>query len=405
VHQGWRFLLTVNPRTVTLELCGSDGVVLGELPSFDVALPWFQEVESLVTAVRLQFGIDVVVLRVLRHGPQAPVGGPVRYLAELVSGTTPNALRACDPSSDDRDVRRLSYAKPGGWRLDLEWADEVLRSTGHPRLGPARQMRTWNLSCIWQIPTISGLVWLKVVPGFFAHEGSLIARLPVGVGPVLLASDGPRVLLADIDGGDLWNADVSVLCSAMTALVHLQADWFDRTAELVSLGAPDWSALAFPPMAADVLTRHGHELTSAERYACWQLVDALPERFDSLAECGLPDTLVHGDLNPGNVFFNGATMTILDWGDAGVGHPVLDVPAMTRDLDAAGASVLRSRWVSTWRSAVPSSDPERALALGRPLAALRQAVIYRGFLDNIEKTEHVYHRGDPARWLRAAADT
>ena len=81
---------------------------------------------------------------------------------------------------------------------------------------------------------------------------------------------------------------------------------------------------AFPPTAADVLTRHGHELTSSERPACGRLVESLPERFDSLGECGLADTLVHGDLNPGNVFLNGSRMTILDWSDAGVGHPVLD---------------------------------------------------------------------------------
>jgi hypothetical protein len=38
-----------------------------------------------------------------------------------------------------------------------------------------------------------------------------------------------------------------------------------------------------------------------------------------------------------------------------------------------------------------------------PVAAARQAVIYRKFLDNIEPSEWPYHRGDPALWLRETA--
>jgi hypothetical protein len=30
-------------------------------------------------------------------------------------------------------------------------------------------------------------------------------------------------------------------------------------------------------------------------------------------------------------------------------------------------------------------------------------VIYQGFLDRIEPSEHPYHRGDPALWLSRAA--
>lgn len=39
-----------------------------------------------------------------------------------------------------------------------------------------------------------------------------------------------------------------------------------------------------------------------------------------------------------------------------------------------------------------------------PVAALRQAVIYRGFLDGIEPSERVYHADDPPLWLRRAAE-
>jgi len=38
-----------------------------------------------------------------------------------------------------------------------------------------------------------------------------------------------------------------------------------------------------------------------------------------------------------------------------------------------------------------------------PVAAARQAVIYRKFLDNIEPSEWPYHAADPAAWLHRAA--
>ena len=38
-----------------------------------------------------------------------------------------------------------------------------------------------------------------------------------------------------------------------------------------------------------------------------------------------------------------------------------------------------------------------------PISALRQALIYRVFLDNIEPDERVYHADDPAHWMGRAA--
>ena len=52
---------------------------------------------------------------------------------------------------------------------------------------------------------------------------------------------------------------------------------------------------------------------------------------------------------------------------------------------------------------MPGCDPDRAAALLAPVAALRQALIYRTFLDGIEPDERVYHANDPGTWLRRAA--
>src|SRR4029079_5813543 len=99
----------------------------------------------------------------------------------------------------------------------------------------------------------------------------------------------------------------------------------------------------------------------------------------------------------------GRALTLLDWGDSGVGHPLLDEAAFLDAIPDACADAVRAHWVHQWRAAYPRSDPARASTLLAPVAAARQAVIYRNFLDNIEPSEQVYHRADPAKWLSRTA--
>jgi hypothetical protein len=94
---------------------------------------------------------------------------------------------------------------------------------------------------------------------------------------------------------------------------------------------------------------------------------------------------------------------ILDWGDTGAGHPLLDLPAFI-ERAGDGAAALHARWMGRWADAVPGSEPARAAALIAPVAQLRQAIIYQRFLDGIEESEHVYHRADvPERLASVAA--
>ncbi len=124
-----------------------------------------------------------------------------------------------------------------------------------------------------------------------------------------------------------------------------------------------------------------------------RFVARLPALFDELASCGVPDSFVHGDFHPGNVRWSRGRPVILDWGDVGVGHPLLDLPAF---LERAGEHepALDDRWMQLWAEAIPGSDPRRAASVIAPVARMRQAIIYQRFLDGIEETDRVYHRMD-----------
>jgi aminoglycoside phosphotransferase (APT) family kinase protein len=133
------------------------------------------------------------------------------------------------------------------------------------------------------------------------------------------------------------------------------------------------------------------------------LIAGLPERLAAAADCGLPDTLVHGDLHSGNArAVEGGPNVIIDWGDSFIGHPAFDILRITERLSADDAKPIIEGWADRWRSDVPGCDPETAVRLLRPVAPLRLAAVYADFLANIEPSEYVYHVDDPANCLASA---
>jgi hypothetical protein len=391
-----------DPRQVTLVLCRQDGDVLGALPPFEVELPWWPEVAPVVEGARREHGVDVVILRLLATEKARPHGGAVTYLAEVDGSSPVPALDPWDGRIEPHPLRQ-PWAEPAGPDADLAWADVELVARGSPRTGPAVQVRTWNLSSLWRLPADGGAAWLKVVPPFFAHEGDVIRRLDPAVAPTLLATDGPRLLMEEIPGADLYEAGLPTLLELVRALLAIQVEWVGRVGELEAIGAPDWRAGPLAAAAADVLERTSAELAPDVRRAVEDLVAGWDERFERVEACGIPDSIVHGDFHPGNARGDGHRLTLLDWGDSGIGHPLLDEAAFLERKDGATSAIVRAEWTRCWKEALPGSDPVLAVELLTPVAAIRQAVIYRRFLDEIEPSEHVYHRADPPLWLTRAA--
>jgi hypothetical protein len=380
--------------------------MVGVLPPYDVELPWWQEVAGVVAGARDTHGLHVSVLRLLGARDEFGSGGPVTYLAET-SGPVEGVRRWDGPDPLSDEPQRLPYARPGGPDADLAWADQVLAARGLARTGPAVQQRTWNLSSVWRLPTTVGDAWLKVVPPFFGHESAMLQLLHAehpGLVPEPFGAEGPRVLLRDVPGGDNYHAPLEVLLELVRTLVALQAEWTGRVEELLALGAPDWRPEPFLASARDVLERTRHELDAPTVAVLERLLAGLPERFAAVAACGLPDTLVHGDFHPGNTVGTHPNPVVLDWGDCGVGHPLLDQAAFTARLSDGDRVAVLGEWSRVWRERVPGCDPDTAATLLAPVAAVRQAMVYRMFLDNIEPDERCYHATDPATWLRRAAD-
>ena len=384
-------------RTVTLVLVDADGGMLGALPPFDVDVPWWQEVGDVVDAARARHGIGIQVLRLLHADGTHPPGGHVTYLAQT-GDRPPHGLTPVDADLSPQP-NRAPYAEPGGPAASATWAVQTLAALGTPG-AVAVQQRTWNLSAIWRLDVEGAPVaWLKQVPAFFAHEAAvvgLVAGVAPGMAPPLLAA-GPdgRMLLAHAPGEDRYGADAEFRALVAGDVHPVQAHFAGRAGSLLAAGVPDRRDLG--PWLTAAAEPYRDQIPGVA-----DLLDRLPERLTAVAACGMPDTLVHGDLHPGNVRSDGTARVLMDWGDATVGLPALDILRLTGDLPDADAGPLIAAWAQRWRSTAPGCDPERAVDLMRPVAALFGAAVYAGFLARIEPSEWPYHADDVPASLTAA---
>ncbi len=263
------------------------------------------------------------------------------------------------------------------------------------------QIRTWCLSALWQLPTTNGLHWLKVVPEFFAIESRLLTRLAGHPAtPPLLAAEGTRILMRDLPDAEGLREDARGLTAMATTLVALQAGLAGHEASLVSLGLPDWRGPAATAAFGVVADRTRGALPPEDAATIDRFVAGLPGRFAALADCGLPDTLVHGDFHPGNARGTPDDIVLIDFTDAVVGHPLLDMPTFVDRFDDPFRTDLRTAWLDAWRHAFPEADPERAARLVAPIATARQAHVYQALLDLIDPAEHVNFAHVPGHWLR-----
>jgi len=406
--------------------CGDD--YLGAIGPFDVDIPWWAEAEPVAARLREALGVPVIVLRLLRaDGGDGSRDGHVTYhVAALVRpapgllATGPAVPAGIRAELDVADELRSPWARLDGVLELLGWAADVLGAAGRRVTGPAVQRKAWNLAALFQLPTDPAPVWLKATPRFAADEASVIAafaRVDPALVPSVIGAGPGRVLLEHLPGEDCWDASPEIVTSAVSRLATAQAALASR------LSAPSGSDLAGSDLAGSSLAGSSlaglpdrrspviagqiralldgpvaGELSAGEAAAARGLLS----RFAWLDQCGLPDTVVHGDFHPGNWRSDGGPPAVVDWADAHLGNPVLDGLRTCDFLPAASRPAAAQAWAETWAACVPGCDPARALRIAEPLAHLAYAVRYQEFLDGIEPSERVYHRGDPAAAIRAA---
>jgi Phosphotransferase enzyme family len=275
-------------------------------------------------------GIRWSSVRAADYATPPVLSGRLRTLLdELRAGRAPPPLR-------------VPWARLGWHERAVAWIEERLAAIDRPRSGLIQLLRTWSLSQVMRIPTDAGPVYFKAVaPHPFGHEAALTAYLARSIpahAPVVLAFDPAQgwMLTEDFGGRQLEETDPDDLELGLPAIIEIQRALAGKTRELAAVGCLDRPLERLSrdlAVALDGARGMGVPLERAtvDRIDGW--VRRAAERLDRV---GLPPTLVHGDLHPGNVVAVDGRIVVFDWAEGVVANPMLDLYSWLRSAREPG---------------------------------------------------------------------
>jgi hypothetical protein len=197
------------------------------------------------------------------------------------------------------------------------------------------QIRTTTSGAVLRIQCRHGVYYLKTLPAFFSYEPKLLAVLdakaPGACPDVLPIQPDPNSHITSAVAGKplRTTANVDHWKNALRDLARIQFQSVDHVEEIRASGIPYQSFSSFASSLDRVLARlvglqvgAPNELNSTELEKVPTLVNRAADDCDVLAQCQLPDAIIHGDWNEHNVFWTETGNTrFIDWTFSRVGHP------------------------------------------------------------------------------------
>jgi hypothetical protein len=271
--------------------------------------------------------------------------------------------------------KRPPWARPGWFAQASAWVAEQVPVRGRPKL-----VRQWPLSAVYRFDGDDGPVFFKAVFSLFAPEPSVaeaLARENPGDVPEVVATDVERgwILMRELDGK---SARGEQALEGMRTTARIQRAWEQREHELGSLGCR---------------RRELQELATE--------APALASLCDRLAAYGIPESIVHGDLHHGNMLVTGDRTAVIDWSDAAIGHPFLDL-APVLWIGEKHRDALSEAYVEAWSDFGSRDDLLTAAAIGEALGCVYQAISYRAINDAFEPADRWLFADSYSDWLDRA---
>jgi hypothetical protein len=305
--------------------------------------------------------------------------------------------------------RELPVGRPvwfaNGWQGEVdEWLDEQLSSLGLQRTGPSVIVKFWSLSAVLRIPvspaasTAHGVgqnVYFKAACPLFRAEAAITAALTR-----LVPHHVPEVLAVDPDRGWMLMNPLpgararlppEAAPAAARALAELQMITSEHMSTFVAAGAVD-RTLQPTLDGLSMIVNDSLELdrlTEAERDRARRMEPWLAEQLSAVAESGLPYTITHGDLHPGNIAKDQNRLVIYDWTDAAVSFPTLDAVLLASSIPDEYREETVAGYVDRWHDRCPSVDFE----------AIRKPSIIANEVYQAISYERIYRAQEPrTRW-------
>ena len=289
----------------------------------------------------------------------------------------------------------LPWSQPG-WLEDVTaWIDAAVERTG-----PIEELHRRAWSAMLRVPTAEGSVYFKASAPAHAHEAGLteaLARWCPECTVVLLAVDTGRSWMLMRDAGEMLR---SVLEREPTferiellfaRYAELQLELAPHRDELLALGVPDRRLAHVVELAAELPVDSG-------------LVRDLVTTVESY---GLPETLVHEEVHPGNVLVRNGENVFVDWADSSVGHPYFGIVIALRSIadlfelepGAPELERLVDAYLEPWTAIAPRNALRALLPTAYRLGMLNRALSWLETVRGLEGPLHDQFAPSVSGWL------
>jgi hypothetical protein len=294
-----------------------------------------------------------------------------------------------------REPSRAPFTKPGWLSELLAWAQEQLARLGVRLTGSFAQLNASPRFSLIRLETDdASAVWFKATGEPNRHElrvASCVARLFPGYVPEVLGihSAWNAWLMREVPGRKLDDVrELATWRQTAEDLARLQIGSIARKTELFAGGCRD---LRLPKLIAEIdlwIDRMrplmaAQESKTPARLTDHQLTflrDSLEQTCLRLSEIGLPDTLGHLDLNPGNILVSPGRSVFLDWAEGCVTNPVVTLQYLREHLqrnrinDAQAIESIVTAYVRAWQSIFSADALKRATMISPLVAVFAYAV-------------------------------
>jgi phosphotransferase family enzyme len=324
-------------------------------------------------------------------------------LLELTAQTPPPALRP-------------RWARRGWFDRAATWMRSAAADARRPLTADPKPFFLRGISALLRAPTDGPDLFLKAVfPPFHAEPilTRLLAERFPGSVPTVVAIEPEEGWLIVEDIGSAWVGDVpeterpAALGRGARALVAIQraiAPDTDALRTLVDAGAPHRPLADLEAAVAAAIGPDGFGVGDG---------GIQPERARSVAEAvaaavarveaaGLPETVVHGDFHSGNAALVDDRIVIIDWSDAAISNPAIDLVTWIawsgdRPDEVAAAT---DAWVDAWSGAVDGDALRAVVDDVLIVGAAYQIVSYDGIRRNLEPATRYTMTGGGDHFLK-----
>lgn len=349
-----------------------------------------------------RWGLTVVVLDFIMGRNYIPVA-----ICELVGPPRGTGCRAIPiseaPLSELDDGQKAAIAKISsgdvddnrplcrvGWLAEaVAWAEEsTQRSVLWPH-GIEQYTAGGGFTMLRLEATDNRWYWLKAVgpPNFHEFRISLsIAASGTEYVPRLIsARDDWHAWLMEDAGSPVegtWHE--ASLRSAASSFAQLQICGLPYVDAVIEAGARDHRCVSLkrllrarlPLLSNAMRLQTSTSVPKIDDKRLEELVQIVEEACEALLQIKMPDTILHGDLNAGNILFGGEGCRFIDWAEARIGCPFLDLPffsrlaANQRGSNGTNIEATHHAYLLCWRDVLTEGQLEVGLALAPLLAVV-----------------------------------